>query len=48
MGPAISDYYMWLILLSVIQLSGGHCAAIVDKLECFDGKIKTDDQTYRN
>ncbi len=25
MGPAISDHNMWLILLSVIQLSGGHC-----------------------
>jgi len=25
MGPAMSDYNMWLILLSVIQLSGGHC-----------------------
>ncbi len=25
MGPALSDYNMWLILLSVIQLSGGHC-----------------------
>ena len=24
MGPAISDYYKRLILLSVIQLSGGH------------------------
>jgi len=25
MGPALSDYNMRLILLSVIQLSGGHC-----------------------
>jgi len=26
MGPAISDYSTWLILLTVIQLSGGHCS----------------------
>ncbi len=25
MGPAISDYNMRLILLSVIQISSGHC-----------------------
>jgi hypothetical protein len=25
MGSAISDYNKWLILLSVIQLSGGQC-----------------------
>ncbi len=32
MGPAISDYNMRLILLSVIQLSGGHCT---------NGQLKT-------
>jgi len=25
MGPDLSDYNMQLIILSVIQLSGGHC-----------------------
>jgi len=28
MGSAISDYNMRLILLTVIQLSGGHCKTI--------------------
>jgi hypothetical protein len=30
MGPAISDYNMRLILLSGIQLSGGHCNYILE------------------
>ena len=25
MGPEVSDYNKWLIILSMIQLSGGHC-----------------------
>jgi len=34
MGPAMSDYNMQLILLSVIQLSGGHCCIISPNLGC--------------
>ncbi len=32
MGPVISDYNTRLILLSVIQLSGGHCNLISCKI----------------
>jgi hypothetical protein len=33
MGPVVSDYNKRLILLSVIQLSGGHCKWTIVKLK---------------
>jgi len=33
MGPALSDYNMRLIQLSVIQLSGGHCTSKMYSIE---------------
>ena len=32
MGPVVSDYNKRLILLSAIQLSGGHCKSIFSKI----------------
>ncbi len=40
MGSAISDYKMRLILLSMIQLSGGHCIQRV----CDRNKIRYKDR----
>jgi len=39
MGPAISDYNMRLILLSVIQLSGGHCIRYLLKHKIYYGGL---------
>ena len=40
MGPLISDYKRRLILLSVIQLSGGHCITM-SQTECckYDNRL---------
>jgi hypothetical protein len=40
MGPAIFDYNMRLILLSVIRLSGGHCITIFIDPYKFDDKFQ--------
>jgi len=34
MGSALSDNKMRLILLSMIQLSGGHCIILIDVTHC--------------
>ena len=40
LGPAKSDYNMRLILLSVIQLSGGHCISKQQKHLLIDSKAQ--------
>ncbi len=39
-GPAIFDYNKWLILLSVIPLSGGHCIEEDNLYQSFEASYK--------